>query len=160
MPAPPPDANADKMFTATIYLPTDSGELSARTKELKKTANMAKATLEALLEEDDGKFFPKDVKVLGLEVDGKGRAVVNFNQRILDKEAPDQEMETTGLGAIVRTLAEHKNINEITINVEGQSSGRIGDKDIENWWGFNSLKMQPFSVTVADEGEAEDTTSP
>lgn len=133
-------------YSTTIYVPKPDGVLSASATELKGAANRPKAAVEAMLKVDNADFFPKGVKVLDVAVGPKGTAVINFSRQILDKKVETQRVEALGLGAIVRTLAEFTNIKRVSIRVEGRSNGTLAGKDIAQWWGFGSIKLQPFAV--------------
>jgi hypothetical protein len=149
---PAPTAlGANEQFTVNIYVPKKDCTLDAVSKTMKKSANQYKTTLEALFKADHGNFFPEGVKVRNVKVDSKGHAVVDLSREILNKKATVQEGETLGVGAIVQTLAEFKKIKTVTISVEGKTKGRIGGKDISRFWGFNSLKKQPYCIKPSEE---------
>lgn len=134
-----------KTFTSVVYVPKPDGTLSAIDAKIAVTGNRPKAVLAELFRRET-KFFPKGTKVIDVDINSTGLAVVDLNRNILDKEVANQKIEALGLGSIVRTVAEDKSVKQVKITVEGRSRGNIGGRSIDRFWGFNSLKLQPFAV--------------
>jgi hypothetical protein len=136
----------DNTSEVVIYVPAENNILDAQLVEVEKSGNKYRDSLQALLG-DDGEFFPKKVKIIDITVDDQGLATVDFDRRILDKKAQSQPEEALGISAIVRTLTEITEVKQVTFTVEGKSEGKIGGKQIEDWWGFGGFKYQPFGVS-------------
>jgi hypothetical protein len=143
----------DNTQEAVIYAPADDFVLDARVIEIPKSGNKFKHVIEGLLKADeDG--WPKKAKLLGTKLDKEGHLRVNFDRRMLDRDVEDQAVEALAIGALVRTVAEFPEVKQVTIQIEGKTEGRIGDKRIEDWWGFGGLKHQPFRVSPDSESTA------
>jgi hypothetical protein len=158
---PKADVSKDNMREVVIYVPAEDDILETKLAELPKTSNQYRDAIQALLNNDrenEKTFFPKKAKLIDIKVDKQGQTIVNFDQRILELKADSQADEALGIGAIVRTLAEFPEVKKVSLQVEGKTKGRIGDKRIEDWWGFGGIQHQPFSVSgSSDEPSGEES---
>ena len=126
-----------------IYVPAEDNIIDMRRAKVNKTDNQYLDALGALLKSE---FLPKGTKVLDAKVNDKGAAVVNLSRQVLNRKAKTQTEEALGIAAIVRTMGEFKEVKKVSLRVEGKTEGKIGGKDIRNWWGFGGFEQQPFSV--------------
>lgn len=131
----------------TIYYPR-SGELIATYASLKNEKDLPKKALEFLLSlpEKQGMEFvvlPRaEVLSISTTID---TCIINFSLNILDFEAKPEEKKLAW-AAITFTAAEATLKNKVKFLIEGKESGKIGGKDISNFWGEITLKNQPWVV--------------
>jgi hypothetical protein len=110
---------------------------------LPKTDNMPKTAVEELINgtpttQGAHKVLPADTKVLGVEVDDKGLATVDFSPEVLNANVGSGG-ETLGIASIVNTLTEFPNIINVSFTVNGKAENAM------DWWGHVGLYEQPFS---------------
>jgi hypothetical protein len=72
-------------------------------------------------------------------------AIVNFERSVLDFEAPEINQQLV-VAAVVKTLEQFPEINQVKFQVEGLETGKIDDKDVEDFWGDVTLRSQPWKV--------------
>lgn len=127
----------------------DEGELIAEDHVLPKSSNMPKAALQELITgkprmKDAFRVLPKNTKVLGVTIKD-GVATVDFSKEVLDARSISKRAESMGIASVVGTLTQFSEIKQVRILVEGRDKGKIGDKNIEDWWGYGGIQKQPFS---------------
>lgn len=138
-------------------------------RSIPKTQSIAKAAVEEVLKGLEGRdiaakgqqnikfentkreewisFLPKNAKVLSVKIEN-GVATVDFDRKILTANV-GSEGEELGIYQIVNTLTEFPTIEAVCFTVEGKSSGTIGGRGIEDWWGHIGLSRQPFKRNTA-----------
>jgi hypothetical protein len=102
-----------------------------------------------------------------------GLITIDWDRAILDFEA-DPEEYTLAWGAVILTFGQFPEVEKVAFMVEGETSGEIDGKDIEQFWGQITLADQPWDVqrppgwedpeaseeeTETDRIELEDTDS-
>ncbi len=131
-----------------VYYP-GSETILGEEHEIPKSDNVPLAAIEELVnskpnDERYKSIIPKETKIIDLKIEN-GMATVNFSREVLNARV-DAQREILGIAAIVRTLTEFEEIQQVKILVEGRESGKLGDKLIEDWWGNGGLKNQPFKM--------------
>ena len=74
-----------------------------------------------------------------------GVVTVDWKKEVLDFDAEPKE-KRLAFASLLMTFGGFEEIKQVKFTVEGKTSGKIGDKDIEAFWGDVSLKGQPFDV--------------
>jgi len=74
-----------------------------------------------------------------------GVITIDWKKEILDFEAEPKE-ERLAFASLLMTFGRFSEVEKLRMTVEGKESGKIGGKDIEEFWGDVSLKDQPFAV--------------
>ena len=74
-----------------------------------------------------------------------GTITIDWSAEVLDFEATDQE-KSLALAAILTTMGEFEEVEQVAFTVEGQTDGEIEGKDVEDFWGRVSLLGSPWDV--------------
>lgn len=150
----PPSTKEKPEVKITLYSPIPDGLVG---QDIKVPASevSAEKTLERLVIKPELKkggsvgafkpFLPPNTKIIDVVIDKNGLAVVNFSREVLNLKA-DRKMQRYAVTALVKTLEQARNINSVKFQVEGKEKGRLGKKNIEDWWGEVTLKEQPWKI--------------
>jgi spore germination protein GerM len=87
-----------------------------------------------------------------------GTLTIDWSREVLDFEAEPSE-KMIALAGILRTMGEFPEIQKVRFTVEGKTSGTVGGKDIEAFWGTVSLKGQPWDVLRRPSQSGSDETT-
>lgn len=147
----PPLPKKPETVQMTIYSPVSDG-LVGEVTEIPKKDYTPKKVLKLLIMKEGAPpnsgpyepFLPSQTKILGVEVKD-GLATVNFTRDVLNVEG-SEKMQRYAVFAIVKTLTEFPKIKQVKFQVEGRESGKIGERNIEDWWGKVTLKEQPWQL--------------
>lgn len=74
-----------------------------------------------------------------------GLATVDFSSDVLVTTA-DPTTQQVAIIAILYTLGQFPGVERVSFSVEGRTSGSIGDKKIEEFWGEVTLRDMPWSI--------------
>jgi germination protein M len=149
--------NSYQYTALTLYFPDESGELLK--KELRNiyyssNENQVRLVLEELLKgpEKEGMYpaTPTDTKVLDVSVDGE-KAVVNLNS-VFGQTAMDQVSAKATIYAIVNTLCENCDLEQVQIQIEGETVEKYLDQ-IE----IGSPLKEDTSMVAQEESGSEKT---
>ena len=86
--------------------------------------------------------IPRNTTILSLKIKD-GLATVDFSREIFNHDS-GAIGESLGISSIVNTLTEFTNIKKVKFKVEGKEKGKVGNRDVESWWGHVGLSEQPF----------------
>ena len=88
--------------------------------------------------EGTARVLPAGTRLLGININADGLAVVNFSEEVLNANV-GAVGEILGIQSIVNTLTEFPQIKSVSFQVNGQLDSRARD-----WWGHVGLYDQPF----------------
>lgn len=88
--------------------------------------------------EGAAKVLPAGTRLLGININADGLAVVNFSGEVLNANV-GASGEMLGIQSIVNTLTEFPQVKSVSFQVNGKLDTRARD-----WWGHVGLYDQPF----------------
>jgi len=137
----------DKLTPINIFYPTVD-MIVEETRDIEKTKFGPEEAIRQIFEARRGgnKLDPvmPDTKVIDVKV-ADGMAIVNFDRNVLDFEVPKVNQQLV-IAAVVKTLEQFPEINQVKFQVEGLEKGKIDGRDIEKFWGDVMLQSQPWNV--------------
>jgi len=137
----------DKLTPINIFYPT-ADMIVEETRDIEKTKFGPEEAVRQIFEARRGgnKLDPvmPDTKVIDVKV-ADGMAIVNFERNVLDFEVPKVNQQLV-IAAVVKTLEQFPEINQVKFQVEGLEKGKIDGRDIEKFWGDITLQSQPWNV--------------
>jgi len=86
--------------------------------------------------------IPRNTTILSLKIKN-GLATIDLSREIFNDDS-GAIGESLGISSIVNTLTEFDNIKKVKFKVEGKEKGKVGNRDVESWWGHVGLSEQPF----------------
>ena len=86
--------------------------------------------------------IPRNTTILSLKIKN-GLATIDLSREIFNHDS-GAIGESLGISSIVNTLTEFANIKKVKFKVEGKEKGKVGNRDVESWWGHVGLSEQPF----------------
>ena len=86
--------------------------------------------------------IPRNTTILSLKIKN-GLATIDLSREIFNDDS-GAIGESLGISSIVNTLTEFANIKKVKFKVEGKEKGKVGNRDVESWWGHVGLSEQPF----------------
>ena len=87
-----------------------------------------------------------------------GVATVDWDRAVLSFTATDDE-KLLVYASFLMTFGQFREVKKVRFTVEGKTSGTIGGKDVEDFWGAVSLKDQPWKVIRVGAAAAFDSTA-
>lgn len=81
---------------------------------------------------------------------GTGVCTVDLSAEVLDFPADGEQARVVAFAAIVETLRQFPEITSVLITVDGKSSGEVGGKRIEEFWGSVRLPQAPLDITASE----------
>lgn len=128
---------------------TAETQLAEFTPKDRRTENLAKKVCELLLagpkDTSLKSQIPQDTVVKSVHIDG-GKATVDFNEAFLSKLPATSDEINLIVYAVVNSLTEIKDINQVAITVEGKSPGKM-----ECGFVFNDFQRNAEMIAAAVE---------
>lgn len=87
-----------------------------------------------------------------------GTITIDWDREVLNFDAEDRE-KNLALAAILITYGQFPEVKKVAFTVEGKKDGKLGDKDVEYFWGRVSLKGSPWDVLRQPAKSDEDTST-
>ena len=130
-----------------IYLDKKGDFLVKEVHKVPEDKDKEKAALEELIVGDPKKekaytVIPRNTSILSLKINN-GLATVDLSREIFNDDS-GAIGEALGISSMVNTLTEFTNIKKVKFKVEGKEKGKVGNRDVEEWWGHSGQSKQPF----------------
>ncbi len=130
-----------------IYLDKKGDFLVKEVHKIPEDEEKEKAALVELIRGNPKKkkvytVIPRNTSILSLKIKN-GLATVDLSSEIFNHDS-GAIGESLGISSIVNTLTEFDNIKKVKFKVEGKEKGKVGNRDVESWWGHVGLSEQPF----------------
>ena len=126
-----------------------------------KYAATLKELLEAEPEQGDFAIVQPTAPVRSVKFDN-GTVTIDWDAAVLDFEADKREYNLA-LASLILTFGQFPEVEKLAFTVEGKTSGQVGGKDIEKFWGAVTLKDQPWDIerppNYVDPKASKETTS-
>ncbi len=154
VPEPTESKIAEEMAVVSVYYP-DGETLTEERHIVPDDGNLPQVALSRLFEASPQEFeiavLLPEATVNSVEVDETGVCTVDFSREILDFPRDERKAKVLAFASIIETLRQFPEIQSLMITVEGQDSGSIDGKSVDEFWGDVRLPPTPLDISVEED---------